>query len=316
MPALPRLQELASVLAFRAGWRALRLLPAPLAYALFDAVASVVTRRDGSSVQRLRSNYARVRPDLGPAELQELTADGVRRAFRYYVEAFRLPALSGEQVDDLVHITGTEPMLAELEQGRPVLAFLGHTGNWDLAGAWCARHLGHVVTVAERLRPEEMFQAFLDFREGELSMTIHPAERGTFGALLAQLRTGDPVVMPLLSDRDLSASGVEVDLAGERARVAAGPAALAVETGVPLFPVTMRHVRRGRHRWGLDITVHPAVDVPTEGTRTQRVAAATQACADALGAAIREHPQDWHMMQRVFVADLSARRRAPDEAAA
>lgn len=316
MPVLPRLQERASVLAFRAGWRALRLLPAPLAYALFDAVAAVVTRRDGSSVQRLRSNYARVRPDLGPAELQELTADGVRRAFRYYVEAFRLPALSGEQVDDLVHITGTEPMLAELEQGRPVLAFLGHTGNWDLAGAWCARHLGHVVTVAERLRPEEMFQAFLDFREGELGMTIHPAERGTFGALLAQLRTGDPVVMPLLSDRDLSASGVEVDLAGERARVAAGPAALAVETGVPLFPVTMRHVRRGRHRWGLDITVHPAVDVPAEGTRTQRVAAATQACADALGAAIREHPQDWHMMQRVFVADLSARRRAPDEAAA
>ncbi|WP_232311862.1 phosphatidylinositol mannoside acyltransferase [Janibacter melonis] len=316
MPALPRLQERASVLAFRAGWRALRLLPAPLAYALFDAVAAVVTRRDGSSVQRLRSNYARVRPDLGPAELQELTADGVRRAFRYYVEAFRLPALSGEQVDDLVHITGTEPMLAELEQGRPVLAFLGHTGNWDLAGAWCARHLGHVVTVAERLRPEEMFQAFLEFREGELGMTIHPAERGTFGALLAQLRTGDPVVMPLLSDRDLSASGVEIDLAGERARVAAGPAALAVETGVPLFPVTMRHVRRGRHRWGLDITVHPAVDVPAEGTRTQRVAAATQACADALGAAIREHPQDWHMMQRVFVADLSARRRAPDEAAA
>lgn len=316
MPALPRLQERASVLAFRAGWRALRLLPAPLAYALFDAVAAVVTRRDGPSVQRLRSNYARVRPDLGPAELQELTADGVRRAFRYYVEAFRLPALSGEQVDDLVHITGTEPMLAELEQGRPVLAFLGHTGNWDLAGAWCARHLGHVVTVAERLRPEEMFQAFLDFREGELGMTIHPAERGTFAALLAQLRTGDPVVMPLLSDRDLSASGVEVDLAGERARVAAGPAALAVETGVPLFPVTMRHVRRGRHRWGLDITVHPAVDVPAEGTRTQRVAAATQACADALGAAIREHPQDWHMMQRVFVADLSARRRAPDEAAA
>ena len=153
MPVLPRLQERASVLAFRAGWRALRLLPAPLAYALFDAVAAVVTRRDGSSVQRLRSNYARVRPDLGPAELQELTADGVRRAFRYYVEAFRLPALSGEQVDDLVHITGTEPMLAELEQGRPVLAFLGHTGNWDLAGAWCARHLGHVVTVAERLRP-------------------------------------------------------------------------------------------------------------------------------------------------------------------
>lgn len=316
MPALHRFQERASVLAFRVGWRALRLLPSPFAYALFDAVAAVVTRRDGPSVQRLRSNYARVRPDLGPAELQEVTAEGVRRALRYYVEAFRLPSFSGEQVDDLVEITGTEPMRAELDQGRPVLAFLGHTGNWDLAGAWSARNLAHVVTVAERLRPQEMFQAFLDFREGELGMTIHPAERGTFGALLQQLRTGEPVIMPLLADRDLSASGIEVDLAGQRARVAAGPAALAVETGVPLFPVTMRHVRRGRQRWGLVVTVHPAVDVPADGTQAQRVAAATQSCADVLGSAIREHPQDWHMMQRVFVADLAARRRDADEAAA
>ena len=38
------------------------------------------------------------------------------------------------------------------------------------------------------------------------------------------------------------------------------------------------------------------------------VQAAVQACADALGGAIREHTQDWHMMQRVFVRDLDARR--------
>ena len=30
----------------------------------------------------------------------------------------------------------------------------------------------------------------------------------------------------------------------------------------------------------------------------------TQACADALADGIRAHPQDWHMLQRVFVADL------------
>jgi lauroyl/myristoyl acyltransferase len=30
----------------------------------------------------------------------------------------------------------------------------------------------------------------------------------------------------------------------------------------------------------------------------------TQACADALADGIRTHPQDWHMLQRVFVADL------------
>ena len=40
----------------------------------------------------------------------------------------------------------------------------------------------------------------------------------------------------------------------------------------------------------------------------------TQACADALGAAIREHPQDWHMMQRVFVDDLDRGAAGPSGA--
>ena len=168
------------------------------------------------------------------------------------------------------------------------------------------------MTVAERLEPEEMFRAFLDFREG-LGMTIYPAEHGTYGRLLGHLREGTPFVLPLLADRDLSSTGVEVDLAGHAARAAAGPAALAVETGVALFPVSMRHLRRGRNRWGMEITIHPAVVVPTEGTRQERVAAATQACVDVLGTAVRAHPEDWHMMQRVFVADLDPARLARSE---
>ena len=311
MPA--GLRERLPVLAFRTAWRLLRLLPTPVAYLLGDLIAWVVHRTNGASVQRLRANYARLRPDLDSAALRDLTAEGVRRTLRYYLEAFRLPAISGEEVDRLVRIEGDEPLRAELAAGRPVLAFLGHTGNWDLAGVWCNRNIGPVVTVAERLQPEEMFRVFLDFRTG-LGMTIYPAERGTYARLLADLRRGGPFVMPLLADRDLSASGIEVDLAGHRARVAAGPASLAVETGLALFPVTLRHVRRGRARWGMDITIHPAITPPTAGTKRERITAATQQCADALGEALVAHPQDWHMMQRVFLADLDAA-RIPAESA-
>ncbi len=299
---MSRTRDAVTVAGFRVGWRALRLLPERAAYRLFDSVADRVFARNGSSVQRLRANYARVRPDLTPAQLDEETREGVRAALRYYGEAFRLPAMSQARVDTAVRTVGVEPFRAELEAGRPVLAFLGHTGNWDLAGAWCARHLGHVVTVAERLEPEEMFRAFLDFREG-LGMTIYPAEKGTFQRLREHLAEGRPVVMPLLADRDLSSTGVEVDLAGHRARMAAGPAALAVESGVRLFPVSMRHERR-EGTWGMVITFHDPVPVPDLATRDEQVAAMTQACADTLGGAITASPRDWHMMQRVFLADL------------
>lgn len=305
---MTRLRERATVLAFLLAWRVLRLLPARLAHGLFDLAADRTTKGNGESVRVLRANYARVRPDLTGEELDELTAKGVRAALRYYLEAFRLTSLRGEDVDRLVRWEGAMPELrAELAAGRPVLCFLGHTGNWDLAGVWCARYLGPVVTVAERLQPEEMFQAFLDYREG-LGMRILPAEKGTFRRLREQLATGEPVVMPLLSDRDLSATGVEVDLCGHPARMAAGPAALAVESGHRLHPVTLRHERVGRE-WGMVITVHDAVPVPPAGT-PDAVVRVTQACADAFGEAISEHTADWHMMQRVFVEDLDGERLA------
>lgn len=305
---MTRLRERATVLAFHLAWRVLRLIPARLAHRLCDVVADRTTAGRGEGVQLLRSNYARVRPDLTDAELDDLVAKGVRAAFRYYLEAFRLPSVGGDDVDRLVRWEGAMPELeAELVAGRPVVCFLGHTGNWDLAGVWCARHLGQVVSVAERLEPEEMFRAFLDYREG-LGMRILPAEKGTFAQLRAQLATGDPVVMPLLSDRDLSATGVEVDLCGHPARMAAGPAALAIGSGHRLFPVTLRHERVGRE-WGMVVTVHDAVPTPPPGT-PGAVEQVTQGCADALGRAVTEHTADWHMMQRVFVEDLDADRLA------
>jgi KDO2-lipid IV(A) lauroyltransferase len=52
------------------------------------------------------------------------------------------------------------------------------------------------------------------------------------------------------------------------------------------------------------VTFHNAVAVPTEGTSRQKIQVMTQACADVLTETIREHTQDWHMMQRVFTKDL------------
>jgi KDO2-lipid IV(A) lauroyltransferase len=54
--------------------------------------------------------------------------------------------------------------------------------------------------------------------------------------------------------------------------------------------------------------VHPEVDV------TGGLEAATQALADRFAADIAEHPADWHMLQPLWLDDLSAERRARMEA--
>ncbi len=296
---------------YRIGWSVVRRLPERAAYGLFDRIADIAVARGAAG--RLRSNYATVRPDLDEAALDALVREGMRAYLRYYCEAFRLPDLSADDLADRVRVQGDAAVRAAIDEGAAAICFLGHLGNWDLAGAWGCLHLAPVVTVAERLEPEEVFDEFFEFRTG-LGMTIFPLTGGVnvFAALREQARR--PVIIPLLADRDLTSTGVEVDLCGHPARMAVGPAALALAERRPLFPVSIRHERRGTG-WGIAITFHPAVPVPASGTTREKVAAMTQACADAIGATIRESPQDWHMLQRVFAADLDPRRLPAAEVA-
>ena len=57
--------------AYAAGWGAVRHMPEPVARGAFQAIADVASRRGGTSVDRLRTNLARVLPDASDVELAE-----------------------------------------------------------------------------------------------------------------------------------------------------------------------------------------------------------------------------------------------------
>lgn len=303
-------------------WNLGRRLPEPVLRGALAVGADVTWALRGSGVRRLEANLRRTRPAASGRELRRLSRRGMRTYLRYFGEAFTLGRLTAEQIDARVRAEGAEAVLAHSGTGPVVLA-LGHTGNWDLAGAWAGRHLAPVTTVAERLEPPEVFEQFLAFRTA-LGMRILPMDQGgVFGRLVAVVRAGEPALIPLLADRDLSHTGVEVELFGETARVAAGPAALAVATGAPLFPLSIRHERlRGdrrraaRSRWGIVLTFGPQMAPGTDLPRSEQVAELTQRWVSWLGDQIAADPTHWHMLQRVFVADLDQERLARSRAAA
>ncbi len=308
--------------AYHLAWRIGHRVPGPVVRALTTVGADVAWWRRGSGVRRLEANLARVRPELDPAALRRLSRAGMRSYMRYFGETLTLRGASPERIAARVRAADDQPVRDLLADGHEVVLALAHMGNWDLAGAWATAHLAPVTTVAERLEPEELFQEFLAFRES-IGLTIIPLTGGgdVFRQLVRVARTG-PGVLPLLADRDLTAKGVEVDLFGRRARVAAGPAALAVTTGAPLVPTAITYERlRGTRRraagtpWGIVVTFLPRVEVPTALPRAEQLQVVTQGWVDALAEAIHARPQDWHMLQRVFVEDLDPARDAARRAA-
>lgn len=288
----------AVALGYVSGWRLVRLMPERAALATFGRMADGIHRRDGRSVQRLRANLARVRPDLDDHDLDRLTHDAVRSYLRYWAESFRLPSWPTDDLVARTRTVGEEHLRDAYAAGRGVVVPLPHMGNWDWAGAWaCATGMA-LTTVAERLRPERLYDEFVAYR-ASLGMEILPAgDPATFGTLVARVREGR--LVPLLADRDLSRSGVEVSLCGAPARMPRGPAELARRTGAPLVPATL-------HYDGTELVVTFHEPVPhAEGE--DGVVTMMQAVADRFTDALRVHTVDWHMMQRVFVADLDPTR--------
>ncbi|CAO5244898.1 phosphatidylinositol mannoside acyltransferase [Frankia sp. AgKG'84/4] len=278
--------------AYAAGWRGVRLLPEPLAAAAFRLGADLAWRRDGRGVRRLRANLSRVAP--AGADLDRLTRAAMRSYARYWLEVFRLADIDIERIVRRMRVADEHLLRASHARGAGTVLALPHMGNWEQAGAWLAASGIPFTTVAERLRPESLFERFVAFRTA-LGMEVIPLTGGEsppFDLLAQRLRAGGALC--LLADRDLSRSGVPVEFFGATATMPAGPAALALATGATLLPVTLWFDRDG---WSARI--HPAVaptDVPTM----------TQGLADAFAAGITAHPADWHMLQRVWRDDLPA----------
>jgi len=293
------------------GWSLVCRMPESWASHLFRLAGDIAWRRQGRGVQRLEANLRRViGPEASGKELRALSREAMRSYARYWMEVFRLPVISPERIVADMRSTGEETLFAHLDAGRGVVVAVPHMGNWEQAGAWIiALGVGKLTTVAERLKPESVYQRFLDFREG-LGFEVLPASGGMsrFGVLAQRLRAGGLVCLP--ADRDVTGSGIEVDFFGEKARMMGGPAALAIQTGAALLPATLWFEGP---LWAAHI--HEAIRVPDGGNRRDKVAAMTQELARVFEKGVTAHPQDWHMLQRVFVADLDLARLAAGEAA-
>jgi KDO2-lipid IV(A) lauroyltransferase len=297
-------------LAYAAGWRAMRALPAPLAAGVFATAADVLYRRRdrAEGMTRLAANLRRVvGPDLPDDEFDDLLRRAVRSYARYWMEAFRLPSLSREDFLSGFLLDDEELLADPVDSGRGVVLALPHSGNWDMAGGWVVARGWRLVAVAERLRPEGLYERFVAYRRS-LGMEIIPltgGEQPPFEILVERLRQG--CVVALLADRDLPGRGVKVDFFGAPARMPPGPALLALRTGAPLIAAELWYdAELARAR------LHPVpLPGPDEGSVPGRARVVTQRLADQFAAAIARHPHDWHMLQRMWLDEGAPRATAP-----
>ena len=211
------------------------------------------------------------------------------RYARYWFDTFHVLGWSDERVVEAFRFDNLDLVEKGLAEGKGVVIALPHMGNWDVGGRAMAIRLAPVVSVAEHLKPEPLFELFLEHRR-RLGIDIIDLASDHVGRQLTHELERNRIVA-LVADRDLSGGGVEVEMFGRTRRMPSGPAMLSVSSEASLLAGAILTTPEG---WSLTFR---EVSVERTGRRKEDVLALTRALASAFERGIASSPADWHLFQ-------------------
>jgi lauroyl/myristoyl acyltransferase len=287
-----------SYLGLRVGVSLVGVLPAGLVHLLGRLFGGVWGRVDGSRRRMAERHYARVRgdgPDNGRASMEMMRSYG-----RYYAEALWARARRVPAMLDVTEVEGLEHIISARDAGTGMIYALPHMGNWEAAAPIAVRIGVPVVAVAEVLPNSRITDWFTRMR-AEFGIEIVLATGRLEVMRKLENAIAENKAVALLSDRDLKGRGVEVEFFGETTTLPPGPATLALRTGAPLLPVGCYFTDTGYR-----VVVRPPLEIPTDGNKTDKVRALTQALAHELADIIDDSPEQWHLVQPNWPSDRGA----------
>lgn len=290
---------------FKLGTAAAGVLPRPganiVSQGLASAVAPMLSERRlliGRNLDRATGRR------LTPFGREALTNAAIRSYGRYWEDLLRLPTVSTRELAANFDSQGLHHLDEAVASGTGPILAMPHVGRWEWAAAWLTRvHGVEVTAVVEAIEPPELFDWFRNKREA-LGIHVVPLGPDAVGSISRAIKAGH--VVCLLSDRDISGGGPEVEFFGERTRLPAGPVTLALRTGALLLPTAV-YETPGNRVLGV---VRPPMDLEREGRLRADVARLTQVLAYELEELIAAQPQQWHLQSPNWPSDVAALRAA------
>ena len=283
--------------AFRLASAAARVVPAAISVPVARTAGRIAGYLDGDRRRLVERNLRRVRgPELTGRQLRQ-SVDLVFASYAdYYLQSFRLPSMTPEEIVSGFTEEGYERIAEGLEAGNGVIMAMPHLGSWEWAAHWLILHHDVPVgCVVESLEPPELFDWYRSFR-ASLGMKVVGLGPGAGTETMAMLRENRAVCLP--SDRHVGGAGVEVEFFGEVTMLPAGPATLALRTGAVLLPIAIYD-----HSGGCHGVVRPPVVAEREGRLRDDVARVTRALAAELEVLIAAEPEQWHLLQPNWPSD-------------
>lgn len=236
-------------------------------------------------------NLSRAFPDKPTGELLKIIKETYFSFTLTFVEFPSITRFNKKNLHRHVRVEGLEHYEKALREGRGVLLFTAHYGNWEFGNAALA-----VLSRPPHFMARRLDSAFLEHFSTSLRSplgigNLHKAN--AMRMVLPLLRNGEAVI--LLIDQNVAArEGVFIDFFGRPACATTGVALMAMHTGVTVLPIFTTRTENGTYL----TEIGPAIPTVKTGNRDEDLLTNTQKYNKIIEDQVRKHPGQWLWLHR------------------
>lgn len=192
---------------------------------------------------------------------------------------------------NFLEITGKENLRLALEQGKGVILFSAHMGNFVLMAPLLAFLAGVKFLFRDPSDPavSELYR-WMRQRSNIDTIPDNPRHRCAY-LCNRQLKAGN--VLGILIDQ-VETGGIYVDFMGQPAGSTVGAARLAQICGSPLVPIHCVRMEDSR----LKVIIEPEFVIPREGPPEEQLPKIVASMNRVVEGWVREHPEQWFWAHR------------------
>ena len=286
-----RVEPIRRVLAFEAADLFFGLLPRKLSYFLMTVVGWVVATCFKGRVAGLVENLRRVFPEYSEDEIIDLMQRNAKNYGKFWVDLFKMPHLKLDYRRSLARIEGLENLDRVLARGRGCIVVTIHMGGWEgCAALWGSLDQYRSALIAEVLEPPALWRRLLELRQSS-GVEIIPLGRTAPRTIIRRLQENWIVAGAI--DRDILGSGKPYQFFGATAAIPSGLVDVAQRTGAGLLPIITLREPDDTYRF---VGMEPLWVGPEAGA----VDAAMEKLLRIFEECIRQHPDQWHVMEPIW----------------
>ncbi|OGP88121.1 MAG: hypothetical protein A2031_03155 [Deltaproteobacteria bacterium RBG_19FT_COMBO_43_11] len=201
-----------------------------------------------------------------------------------------------------VSVRGLDHYEKACREGKGVLLFSAHFGNWEIGSAALAMMTKPLIFMVRLLDSPfiEDISTYVRGFCGNVSLHKDNAMRPT----LRLLKKGETII--LLIDQNVAwYEGVFINFFGRRACATSGLATLALHTGAAVLPIFTTRMPEGKYL----TQIGPKVETVNTGNRDRDVLMNTQNYNKIIEDHIRKYPQQWLWLHQRWKTKLCQAKR-------